>query len=165
MELNEIDEIFTKDMYLQYLNRAYNNMYADKVIVKSDKDDDYFIIKMTFSYKKTKINNIYCYKKENSSNIFNIHIPHNFNELQFITYLLSILTKTRLKHLLKISVKLCRGNHLKCFNYIINRDGIYNFDTNVYDNEDTHYWNNIRHTMILNYTSPNKEALNAILQN
>jgi len=137
MESNN-NEIFTKDMYLQYLHRAYTNMYADKVIDMSIVDDDYFIVKITFSYKKIK---------------FNIKIPNNLSKTQFITFVLGTLTKKQLKHLNLILINLCKGTNLQCYDY-----AIYKF------NEDNTYWNNIRNEMLFNYKGQNKDALKTILK-
>lgn len=145
MESN--DNIFTKEMYLQYLNSAYNNMYADKVLVRSY---NYFIIKIFFcqNYFDRSV-------KEYTYKIIKIQIPRYFDRNQIINFILGTLTKSQLKKLVKILVK-----PYNCINNMIDNETIY-----IYNFKDVLYLDSIRNDMVLNYKEQNQDALNAIIKN
>lgn len=149
--MEQDNSIFTKDTYLQLLNRAYTNMIKDNKYIEIT-DNNYFRICMTFS-KGLQLK-------------FKIKIPHNLNEKQFIMFILGILSRSKLKHIIQINIRLYNGSLLNCFDFPISplHNGTYYFGKIPLKSNYSILWNNIRLEMLEKYNGPNQDALNAIIK-
>ncbi len=146
----ELDEPFTKETYIQLLQRAYINMESDNVL-NNNITNDYFRVSMMFDKQLPNV-------------VFTIKVPHNLDESNFIIFILGVLSIKRLKYIIRISVKLYNGEGLYCFNYITNcqSNSIYYFKKHENHNINIK-WNKIRKHLMKHFVGVNQQSIDAII--
>jgi hypothetical protein len=118
-----------------------------------------FLEKLAALCETDYFNVLYHFNKGSNMRLY-LNITQDIGEEALVKFLLSVLSKTKLKTLNHISLRFVKKT--KSYNYAFlpkHAEKVYYFDSTVFDDADIKIWCGIRKTMLSSYISPEKDYL------